>query len=73
MDAQDEQEARVRRWRRFVDAGTISENDFALLVATRLRGQSLRQCAKELGISYSTASKRRQRAEQLVGRPESLR
>jgi hypothetical protein len=61
-------EAAVGRLRGFLAAGLIGEADFLLLVATRVYGKSIVEYARESGIGYETAMKRRQRAEAAIRR-----
>jgi len=44
----------------------ITSSDFELLVATRLRGESLRDFGRNMGVSYEMAKKRRQRVERAI-------
>jgi DNA-directed RNA polymerase specialized sigma24 family protein len=46
-----------------VEAGVLAEHDARLILATRVIGRPMREVAHELGVSYGTAKKRRQRAE----------
>lgn len=64
----EEQELAVRRLREHVDAGRITEVDFHLIVGTRVYGKQVAECAKELGLAYQAAKKRRQRAEAAIRR-----
>jgi hypothetical protein len=63
VDLRHDQEAEIKRLRRYVSKGFISEADFFLIVGTRLYGASLSQYASDHGLDYETAKKRRQRAE----------
>ena len=68
VDARDEQEAEVRRLRSHVEAGVISEENFQLIVDTRIYGMTIREWAAENGISIQAAKKRRKRAEAAIQR-----
>ena len=57
------QEAEINRLREHLDAGRISEEDFLLLVGTRIYGISVADYAREVGMKYELARKRRLRAE----------
>jgi DNA-directed RNA polymerase specialized sigma24 family protein len=46
-----------------VESGVLAEHDARLIHATRVIGRPMRDVAHELGVSYGTAKKRRQRAE----------
>jgi hypothetical protein len=46
-----------------VEAGVVSDPDAQLILATRVAGHSLREAARDLGLGYDAAKKRRQRAE----------
>jgi hypothetical protein len=46
-----------------VEAGVLAEHDARLIHATRVIGRPMREVAHDLGVSYGTAKKRRQRAE----------
>ncbi len=65
-ELREAQEAALRRLRRYLDRGHISEAGFLLLVGTRVYDKSLAQCAREVGLSYEAAKKRRQRAEATI-------
>ena len=60
----------VARLREHVIAGRISERDFLLLVATRLYGQTIAGYARQVGLDYQVAKKRRLRAEAVIRRFE---
>jgi len=64
------QEIALRRLQEHLQAGRISEADFFLLVGTRVYGQSVADYAREAGLDYQVAKKRRQRAEAAIGRFE---
>ena len=70
VDARDEQEAEVRRLWSHVEAGIISEDDFHLIVDTRIYGKLIREWTAETGISFQAAKKRRKRAEAAIQRCE---
>ena len=48
--------------RAYVEAGSIDETDFCLLVGSIIYGKTDRECAEETGLSCQAAKKRRQRA-----------
>ncbi len=58
------------RLREHLNAGRITEADFLLLIGTRVYGKSVADCARETGLDYQVAKKRRQRAEAAIGRFE---
>jgi len=60
----------VERLREHMEAGRISDADFLLLVGTKVYGNSLADYAREVGIDYQVAKKRRQRAEARIKRFE---
>jgi hypothetical protein len=60
----------IKRFREHLDQGRITESDFLLLVGTRVYGQSVADYARETGLNYQTAKKRRQRAEAVIRRFE---
>ncbi len=64
----EEEEIAIRRIREHVDAGRITEADFLLIVSTRVYGKQVVDCARELGLAYQAAKKRRQRAEEAIRR-----
>ena len=61
----------IKRLRAHMDAGRITEADFLLLVGTRVYGRSVANYARETGLGYQVAKKRRQRAEATIGRFEA--
>lgn len=61
-------EVLVRACDRAVAEGLISDLDRNLIVATRLYGRDLRTLARDRGLAYEMARKRRQRAEAVVRR-----
>lgn len=63
LSANEEQEAMTQCLRDHLAAGRIGETEFRLIVGTRLQGQSLDDCARDLGLSRNAAARRRQRAE----------
>jgi hypothetical protein len=56
------QEAAVRRLRRYVTEGHLRETDFFLLLGTCVYGSPVAEYARQVGVSYEAARKRRQRA-----------
>ncbi|TET34879.1 MAG: sigma-70 family RNA polymerase sigma factor [Planctomycetota bacterium] len=63
IELHEAQETAIERLREYLVAGRIKEPDFHLLVGTRIYGKTIREYAREAGINYQTAKKRRQRAE----------
>ncbi len=61
-----DEEAGVKKLQTYLQEGRISEADFLLLVGTRIYGKSLADYAREQGLDYQTAKKRRQRAEAAI-------
>jgi hypothetical protein len=70
VELREAQEIEINRLREHLDAGRITEADFLLLVGTRVYGQSLADYAREAGLDYQVAKKRRQRAEAVIRRFE---
>jgi hypothetical protein len=68
VDLQQNQEVEIRRLRRFVSRGLISEAGFLVIVGTRIYGNSLSEFAGDHGLDYETAKKRRQRVEAKIRR-----
>ncbi len=71
LGLREETEAEIRRLRAHMTAGRISEADFLLLVGTTVYRQSLSDYAREAGMDYQLAKKRRQRAEAAIRRFEN--
>jgi hypothetical protein len=67
LDREEEKKA-INRLREHVDAGRITEIDLFLIVSTRVYGKQVADCARELGLAYQAAKKRRQRAEEAIRR-----
>jgi hypothetical protein len=63
IDCREARQTALQSLRAHLEAGRISEADFLLLVGTRVYEQSLADYAREAGLSYQVAKKRRQRAE----------
>jgi len=70
VELRDHLEAQVRRLRKHMEEGRISEADFLLLVGTRVYGRPLADYARDAGIAYETVKKRGQRAEAVIRRFE---
>ena len=70
FEIREEKEPEIRRLREHMEAGRISDADFLLLVGTKVYGNSLADYAREVGIDYQVAKKRRQRAEARIKRFE---
>ena len=66
VELRDAQEAEIRRLHRHMQEGRISEADFLLLVGTRVYGNSVAEYAREAGLDYQVAKKRRQRVEAAI-------
>ncbi len=56
----------IRNFRVFVDAGIISEDDFNIIIESRLFDRELHEIACEMGITYMNARKRRNLSEQAI-------
>ena len=63
-------EQEISRLREHLDAGRISNANYLLLVATRVHGMSVPDYARDAGLDYEVAKKRRQRAEAAIQRFE---
>ena len=66
FEAEHDRQAEIGRLEELCRLGVIQELDLLLLIGTRFYGRSLRDCARETGLRYDTAKKRRQRAEAAV-------
>ena len=64
------QTAEIRRLRDHLDKGRISDEDFLLLVGTRVYGKSAAEYAREKGLDSELMRKRRLRAEAAIRRHE---
>ena len=73
IELREAQEIEIERLREHLVAGRISEPDFLLLVGTRIYGQSVADYAREAGLAYQVAKKRRQRAEAAIRRVEEAK
>jgi hypothetical protein len=73
IELREAQEIEFKRLREHLVAGRISEPDFLLLVGTRIYGQSVADYAREAGLAYQVAKKRRQRAEAAIRRVEEAK
>jgi hypothetical protein len=62
----EEREVEIRRLRTHLEAGRITESDFVLLLGTRVYGKSVVEYAREVGLTFQAAKKRRQRAERAI-------
>lgn len=60
------QESAIRHLRKYLLAGVINEEEFLLIVGTRIYGKSISDYANDSGLNYELARKRRQRAEAKV-------
>jgi len=70
IELREAQEIEINRLREHLDAGRITEADFLLLIGTRVYGKSVADYARETGLDYQVAKKRRQRAEAVIRRFE---
>ena len=68
IELREAQEIEIQRLHEHMEAGWISEADFLLLVGTRVYGKSVADYARETGLDYQVAKKRRQRAEAVISR-----
>lgn len=66
IDLRRAQQQEIQRLRGHLHAGRISEADFFLLVGTRVYGSSLADYARDSGLGYQAAKKRRLRAEAAI-------
>jgi hypothetical protein len=73
IELREAQEIEIERLREHLVAGRISEPDFLLLVGTRIYGKSVADYAREAGLAYQVAKKRRQRAEAAIRRVEEAK
>ena len=71
IELREAQEIEIERLRGHLEAGRITEVDFLLLVGTRVYGKSIADYAREAGLDYQVAKKRRQRAEAVIRRFEA--
>ena len=70
IDLRQAHERKLMRLRGHLDAGRINESEYLLLVGTRLYGESVAEHAREVGLDYQVAKKRRQRAEARIRQSE---
>ncbi|MBI2192065.1 MAG: hypothetical protein HYU36_08780 [Planctomycetes bacterium] len=70
IELREAQEIEIERLREHLDGGRITEADFLLLIGTRVYGKSVADYAREAGLDYQVAKKRRQRAEAVIRRFE---
>jgi hypothetical protein len=66
VEFREQQEVEVRRLRKHMEEGRISEADCLLIIGSRVYGQSIADYAREAGLGYQVAKKRRQRAEAVI-------
>jgi hypothetical protein len=71
IDLRQAHQREVARLREHLEAGRITDSDFLLLVGTRLYGQTVAEHARQAGLGYQAAKKRRQRAEAAIRRHEN--
>ena len=70
IELREVQNIELERLREHLEAGRITEADYLLLAGTRVYGQSVADYAREAGLGYPVARKRRQRAEAVIRRFE---
>jgi len=70
IELREAQEIEINRLREHLEANRITEADFLLLIGTRVYGKSVADYAREAGLDYQVAKKRRQRAEAVIRRFE---
>ena len=70
FERRETQEIEIKRLRKHMEAGRISEADFLLLVGTKAYGKLVGEYAREAGINYEAAKKRAQRAAAVICRFE---
>ncbi|MGQ9589915.1 MAG: hypothetical protein ACUVYA_06435 [Planctomycetota bacterium] len=70
IELRQAQEIEIQHLREHLDGGRITEADFLLLIGTRVYGKSVADYAREVGLDYQVAKKRRQRAEAVIRRFE---
>ena len=70
IERREAQRIEIERLRAHMDAGRITTADGRLLIGTRVYGTSVADYARETGVAYQVAKKRRQRAEAAIGRFE---
>jgi len=70
IELREAQEIEINRLREHFEADRITEADFLLLIGTRVYGKSVADYAREAGLDYQVAKKRRQRAEAVIRRFE---
>lgn len=66
VELHEAQELEIGKLRGHMEKGRISEADFLLLVGTRVYGRSIADYARETGLNYQVAKKRRLRAEAVI-------
>ncbi len=70
IELREAQKNEIEHLRQHMDAGRITDADFLLLIGTRVYGKSVADYAREVGLDYQVAKKRRQRAEAAIRRSE---
>ena len=70
IERREAKEAVIVYLREHLDAGRITEASFLQLVGTRVYNKSLADYARQAGLNYEVAKKRRQRAEAAIRRFE---
>lgn len=65
-----DQEAAIKKLHGYLEAGHISEEDYLLLIGTRVYGKSAAEYARENGLAYESTRKRRLRVEAAIRRHE---
>ena len=72
VDIRDTNTVAELRLKHFAHVDVIREVDADILIATRVRGESLKDYSQRTGISYQTAKSRRWRAEKVLQRHNRL-
>lgn len=70
IELREVQRAEVKRLRGHLEAGTINESEFMLLVSTRLYGEPLKDYARRMGFPYQYIKRRRLQVEDRIARKE---
>jgi hypothetical protein len=70
LDLTEHRELVLTRLKRHLEAGTISETDYLILVGTRLYGESMAEEGARHGLSREATKKKSQRAEAAIRKAE---
>ena len=71
LDIRETIEAQIQELQRHLSRGRISKQDYALIVGTRVYGESLVNYARKTGLEYEAAKKSRLRAEAAIARAKA--